>query len=215
MADEKNAISGWKPGGCERPVSGPWSRDFPNVLVLTHENRRALFYDDLLRGKLVLVNFMSISDEPVYRTTGHIAGVQPYLGERLGREVFIYSLTVDPRRDTPAALAKFAAAHGAKPGWLFLSGAPETMEALHGRFFVSGPAAPPHAHMHGAGDTDCSMAMIRCGNEVTGRWLTVPARIAPQDIAMRIGWLEVRERPAGPPRRKGPMPPDSAEQLKG
>src|ERR1044072_1519633 len=51
---------------CERPPSGPYSAYFPNVVVVTHEGRRALFYNDLLRGKTVLVNCMSIANDAAY-----------------------------------------------------------------------------------------------------------------------------------------------------
>jgi len=78
--------------------------------VITHENRKALFYDDLLRGKTVLIHFMSIRGDRDYRLVANIAKVQKYLQNRLGRDVFIYSITVDPVNDTPDALADFAEA---------------------------------------------------------------------------------------------------------
>src|SRR2546423_1707320 len=81
---------------CERPHNGPYAGYFPNVVVVTHEGRRALFYNDLLRGKTVLVNCMSIANESVYPVTENLARVQRLLGERAGREVFMYSITVDP-----------------------------------------------------------------------------------------------------------------------
>src|SRR5215212_6196926 len=107
---------------CVRPPSGPYSQYFPNVVVVTHEGRRALFYNDLLRGRVVLVNCMSIANDAAYPVTENLARVQRLLGERAGRDIFIYSITVDPVRETPRALAEFAEAHGAGPGWLFLTG---------------------------------------------------------------------------------------------
>src|SRR5215212_6191681 len=107
---------------CAPPRNGPYSDYFPNVVVHTHEGRRALFYNDLLRGKTVLVNCMSIANDAAYPVTENLARVQRLLGERAGRDVFIYSITVDPVRETPRALAEFAEAHGAGPGWLFLTG---------------------------------------------------------------------------------------------
>src|SRR5215218_6370077 len=118
---------------CGRPPSGPYSQYFPNVVVVTHEGRRALFYNDLLRGKTVLVNCMSIANDAAYPVTENLARVRRLLGERAGRDVFIYSITVDPVRDTPRALAEFAARHGVGPGWLFLTGTSETIDTLRGR----------------------------------------------------------------------------------
>ena len=57
MDDKKPA-----PVPCVRPANGPNAGYFPNVVVLTHESRRALFYDDLLRGRTVAVHFFSTRD---------------------------------------------------------------------------------------------------------------------------------------------------------
>jgi cytochrome oxidase Cu insertion factor (SCO1/SenC/PrrC family) len=115
---------------CERPRNGPYSGYFPNVVVVTHEGRRALFYNDLLRGKTVLVNCMSVANEAVYPVTANLARVQRLLGERAGREVFMYSVTIDPEHDTPRTLAEFADRRGVGPGWLFLTGTPDTIGLL-------------------------------------------------------------------------------------
>src|SRR4030081_2960035 len=101
---------------CVSPPNGPKSEYFPNVLVVTHENRKALFYDDLLRGKTVLINFMSSNDEMSFRFAENLRKVQQFIGPRLGRDVFIYSITIDPQNDTPEKLERFAARHGARPG---------------------------------------------------------------------------------------------------
>ena len=68
MPDRKNlasqpATSAPQESDCSRPGSGPMADRIPNITVYTHENRRALFYDDLLRGKLVMINFMSIETD--------------------------------------------------------------------------------------------------------------------------------------------------------
>ncbi|HEX7184227.1 MAG TPA: SCO family protein [Thermoanaerobaculia bacterium] len=187
---------------CVRPGRGPNADYFPNVVVHTHQGQRALFYDDLLTGRTVLVHCMSIATEPVYRSVERLARVQPFLGDRRGREVFIYSLTVDPQRDTPRALRDFAERIGVRSGWLFLTGAPTDMELLRSRLFVRGA---PHHHSAGPGE-DCSMGLARYGNAAVGLWGSVPAQANPEWIARRLAWVQPRERPAGPPRRRGPGP---------
>jgi protein SCO1 len=186
------------------PRRGANATYLPNVVVVTHEGRRALFYNDLLLGKTVLVNFFSIAGEPATGVTANLARVQPHLGERLGRDVFFYSITTDPERDTPAALADFARRHGARPGWLFLTAEPEDLDALRGRFFVD--AGMPAGH-HGAAE-DCSVGMVRYGNESIGLWGAVPHRAEPDWIARRIDWITPKSPAAGPPRRRGPVPGD-------
>lgn len=197
---------------CVRPGGGPYADYFPNVVVRTHENRKALFYSDLLRGKTVLINCMSIENDAVYPVTANLVRVQRLLGERVGRDVFIYSVTVDPERDTPRALREFAARHGVGPGWLFLTGSPAEIESVRGRLFTH-PAGQHAANEHAAGVhrheaapvRDCSMGLVRYGNEAVGLWGSVPAKAEPEWIARRIEWVAPRAAPSGPPRRKNPV----------
>jgi protein SCO1/2 len=184
---------------CERPARGPDARQFPNHVVVTHEGARALFYDDLVVGKTVVLHCMSLATEPVYRTAESLARVQPLVADRLGRDLFFYSLTVDPERDTPRALKEFAARHGAGPGWLFLTGETAVMQELRDRLYQGG------AHVHD-GQPGCSMALLRYGNAAVGLWGSVPAKADPAWIAQRLSWVQARDLPTGPPRRRGPLP---------
>jgi protein SCO1/2 len=185
---------------CERPARGPNAGDFPNYAVVTHEGFRALFYDDLVVGRTVILHCMSIATEPLYRTAEALARVQPLLAGRLGRDVFFYSLTVDPEHDTPRALKEFAARHGAGPGWLFLTGEPAPVLDLKGRLFSHGPGLS-----HGD-SPDCAMALLRYGNAAVGLWGSVPAKADPEWIVQRLSWVQAREPVAGAPRRRGPAP---------
>jgi protein SCO1 len=186
---------------CRRPARGPDAERIPNHVVVTHEGSRALFYDDLIAGKTVILHCMSIATEPAYRTVESLARVQRLAGGRLGRDLFLYSLTVDPERDTPKALREFAARQGAGPGWLFLTGEAAPLTDLRQRLFSHGPG-----HAHGMEGADCAMAMLRYGNAAVGLWGAVPARTDPESIVQRLSWVEPREHPAGPPRRRGPAP---------
>jgi protein SCO1/2 len=195
-----------QPAGCVGPANGPNSEYFPNVLVVTHENRKALFYDDLLRSKTVLINFMSLNDELSFRHAQNLRKVQNYIGPRMGRDVFIYSITVDPQNDTAEKLERFAASHDARPGWLFLTGPPEAIQRIKNSFFARGSV---HQHEGGAMD-DCSMSMIRYGNEAVGLWGTVPSAASPESIAQRVSWVEARPQPAAGFKRRGPVRRDTA-----
>src|SRR5512138_2948404 len=86
---------------------------FPNVVLRTHEAAAVRFYDDLLKDKTVVISFMythCTDDCPL--ATANLVQVQKALGSRAGREVFIYSITVDPDHDTPPVLREYARAHG-------------------------------------------------------------------------------------------------------
>jgi protein SCO1/2 len=188
-----------------QPIAG--KRIFPNVPVDTHEGRRVLFYDDLIRDKIVIVNFMSISHDAVYPVARNLAEVQRFLGRRLGRDVFLYSVTVDRERDTVGALRAFASASGARPGWLFVTGPDESLSALKQTFFSQGADPTPHAvaaaagqgqgHGHGAASHqgqghDCALGLLRYGNDAVGLWGSVPAKAEPARIAERLSWIEAR-----------------------
>lgn len=189
---------------CRRPprARGPHADELPNVVLTTHDYARVLFYDDLLMdGRTVLVNFMSIAGEADRQVTANLARVQPHLGEHLGREVFFYSISTDPA-DTPDALRAFAAANGARPGWLFLTGEAADVELLRGRLFVH---AGPHPAAGGA-VKDCSAGLCRYGNESIGLWGGCPAISNPEWIARRLSWMMPRTPRPAPHRRRGPLP---------
>ena len=186
---------------CARPPGGPYAEYFPNVIVHTHDGRKALFYHDLLRGKTVLINCMSVKNEALYPVTANLVEVQRLLGERLGRDVFMYSLTLDPENDTPRVLRTFAEKHGVMPGWLFLSAKADDVQLLRGRLF-----AHDTTHHSSAVVRDCSAGLVRYGNEAVGLWGSVPAKAEPEWIVKRLSWVEMRPAPAvGTFKRRGPM----------
>src|SRR5213593_551358 len=82
---------------------------FPNVVFRTQDGARVRFYDDLIKGKVVLINFFFTSCTSICpRTTDNLAKVEEALGDRLGRDVRMISITVDPTTDTPDVLRKYA-----------------------------------------------------------------------------------------------------------
>lgn len=184
---------------CRKP-GGPSAHFFPNVVVRTHHGEKALFYDDLLRDKIVAIHFMSVRGDAVYPVTENLVKVQRLLGERVGRDIFMYSVTVDPEHDTPDVLKEFAVKYGVGPGWLFLTGESAAMRMLHSHLFVRrdfpSAALRPAAH-HGP---DCSLGLVRYGNEALGRWGSFPARITPESIAERFSWIGMRKESANPVR---------------
>jgi len=66
------------------------ARYFPNVTVVTHEGRKARFYDDLIKDKIVTINFMYADCEGICPgITANLVKVQKVLGDRVGRDIFI------------------------------------------------------------------------------------------------------------------------------
>ena len=105
------------PDGARR--GGARATAWPNVTLYTHEGQAVTFYDDLIRGKVVAINMMYADCEGICPvTTSNLVRVQELLGARVGRDVFMYSLTLQPELDTPPRLKEYAAMHGVKPGWV-------------------------------------------------------------------------------------------------
>ena len=185
---------------CTRPARGPRAGFIPNVVVRTHMNQRAWFYDDLIWQKTVLIHCMSLSDTESCANVRNLAQLQPLIAGHLGRSVFIYSITTDPQHDSPAALRDFAQESGVRDGWLFLTGDGGALRLIRERLFS-----------HGAGQ-DCSMHLLRYGNEALGLWGGTLARSEPHMIAQRLSWIMPSEAHAGPPRRGGPPVLSQQEQ---
>jgi len=178
-------------GDCSRPARGPDADYIPNVVVHTHENRKALFYDDLLLGKRVLISSVSTREQSSLAIIENLAKVQALMGAELGRRVFIYSITANPEHDTPQALRSFAEQYGARDGWLFLTGEPSGINLLRERMFHQS-------------DHDCSATLFRYGCPSYGLWGSIPVNALPESIVQRVSWLEEGLPVARHPRRRGP-----------
>ena len=154
---------------------------FPNMSLITHEGKPVRFYDDLLRGKTVLINMMYAQCEGICPgMTANLSRVQKALGDQVGRTVFMYSLTLQPDQDTPAVLADYVQMHRIRPGWKFLTGNRADIEAVRGSlgFFDRDPAID--------GDKTQHTGMVLLGNDALNRWCSTPAMREPEQIVAAI-----------------------------
>ncbi len=90
--------------------ASPGSDFFTNAVFRTHENKEVRFYDDLIKDKHVVINFMYTRCEgscPI--TTANLVKVQEALKKRVGRDIFMYSISLKPEEDDPATLKEYAA----------------------------------------------------------------------------------------------------------
>jgi cytochrome oxidase Cu insertion factor (SCO1/SenC/PrrC family) len=148
---------------------------FPNLVLVTQDNKPVHFYDDLLKGKVVMINFMFATCKGVCSPmTANLAKVQGYLGERLGREIVMISITVDPETDTPAALKKYAESHKVMPGWYFLTGEKKNVDWV--LYKLGGYVEDKSGHS----------AVLIAGNVSTGEWVKMHAMANPTEIANAV-----------------------------
>jgi protein SCO1/2 len=155
---------------------------FTNVPLRTHEGRAVRFYDDLLKGKIVLINLMyTRCDNICPGATQNLAYVQELLAHRMGRDIFIYSISIDPQYDTPERLAAYAKSFGAGPGWLFLTAdRRDHIELLRVRlgFKDSDPSQDANPDEH--------TGTIRLGNEPLHLWAMAPSFTKPELIVRSV-----------------------------
>jgi protein SCO1 len=168
-----------------RPAPHGKPVELPNVPLVTHDKRRVHFYDDLVRGnRLVLINFMYAQcSEICPGMTANLVQVQRVLGKRVGREVFMYSISLLPEQDSPEVLAAYAKGLGAGPGWTFLTGQGPDIETLRRGLGY----ADPNPEL----DSDITqhIGMVRIGNDALGRWMACPALARPRQIAQEAMWI--------------------------
>jgi cytochrome oxidase Cu insertion factor (SCO1/SenC/PrrC family) len=172
--------------------STPWGADyFPNVPLVTQEGTIVRFFDDLLAGKVVVVNFIYTScPDACPLETAKLAEVYRLLDGRVGRDVFFYSISIDPERDTPDVLREYAARHQTGPGWLFLTGAAEDIALVRrklGMLRTGEEALEQHT------------LSLMIGNQATGKWMKRSPMENPYLLATQIGsWLHDWKLPPEP-----------------
>lgn len=148
-------------------------RYFTDVQLVNQNGDTMRLYSDLIGGKTVIINsfFASCAGScPVM--AGNFAQIQEHLGDRLGKDVVLISISVDPLTDTPAKLKEYAGHFHAKPGWYFLTGAKSNVDLALKKLgqYVE--------------DRNDHLNVIIIGNDRTGLWkkafgLAKPAELIP------------------------------------
>jgi protein SCO1/2 len=154
---------------------------FTNVEVKTHDGRTLRFYDDVMKGKILLIDFMFTGCDGVCPlATENLARVQELLGDRVGEEIRMISISLQPEHDTPEVLAAYAKEHGVGPGWLFLTGQKDDIELLRHRlgFWDIDPAVDADPEQH--------IGTVRIANEPMHRWTMSSALVSPTTLVQNV-----------------------------
>ncbi len=150
-------------------------RNFPNIELATHAGEKVRFYDDLIKDKFVTINMVYTSCKTTCPlTTANLVRVQKLLGDRVGRDLFMYSITLDPKRDTPRVLKRYARTFGVGKGWTFLTGKPEDIERLRRALGFR------WANKEMDKNKDFHTGSVRYGNEPNMVWGAVPGVAKPE-----------------------------------
>jgi protein SCO1 len=144
---------------------------FTEVELLDQDGRKVRFYSDVLKGKTVVVNALFTTCTSVCPPMNrNMEKIQEAFGDRVGRDLFLVSITVDPATDTPPRLKEYAARFHARPGWTFLTGEKENVErALYklGQYVE---------------DKESHKTVLIIGNETTGLWKKAMGMAASADL---------------------------------
>jgi protein SCO1/2 len=137
----------------------PAQKYFTDTMLMNQNGEKMRFYTDLLKGKVVIINcFFATCKGSCLPMNRNLEKVQEALGDRLGKEIYIISLSVDPVVDTPTRLKSYAKQLNARPGWYFLTGEKQNVEFVLKKLgqFVT--------------DKQDHLNIFIIGNERTGLW---------------------------------------------
>jgi protein SCO1/2 len=177
--------------GAAPKKSKRWGQDyFPNTRLVTHEGKEVHFFDDLIEDKVVVINFIFTScTDSCPLDTARLLKIQKILGDRVGKDIFMYSISIDPEVDTPEVLADYAKRFRIGPGWTFLTGNESEILYLRKKLGL---------YMAGLDEKtkDHNMSIL-IGNQRTGQWMRRSPMDSPYFIADQIGtWLTNWETPS-------------------
>jgi protein SCO1/2 len=149
----------------------PAEKYFTNVLLTNQNGAQVRFYADLLKDKVVVVNnFFTSCKDSCPMMAHNLAAVQKEFHDRIGKDLYILSISVDAANDTPAVLSKYAAEWHALPGWYFLTGPKENVDFVLLRLGQKINQREDHTNL------------FFIGNDKTGLWKKVLGMAKPEEL---------------------------------
>jgi len=155
--------------------------DFPDVVLVNQRGEPVHVHRDLVQGKIVVMNFIFTRCTSICPALGvSFSRLQELEQDRLGREVNLISVTIDPENDTPERLLAWSERYHAAPGWTVLGGAPREVERLLKALSVYTAVKESH------------VPIVLAGNARTGQWqrahgLSTPAQLHELVDQLRAG----------------------------
>ena len=149
---------------------------FGNTELVDQHGKTVSFYDDLLRDKIVVIDAFFTTCTGICPVMGRaLKAIQTSFADRLGKDLHLISITLDPEHDTPERLADYAERLEAGEGWHFLTGTPENVQGLLARLGQAVEVKESHR------------AVLLVGNERTGLWKKAFGLAKPESIVEIVG----------------------------
>lgn len=156
----------------------------PNLLLTNQNGKQVHFYDDLVKGKVVTLNFFYAQcDEICPMVSANLARVQKLLGAQVGRDIHMYSFTLKPEEDTVEVIRNYRNKYHAGPGWDFFTAKPDDMETLRKAIGFTYPDPKIDA------DKTQHIGNIRYGNEPLMYWSACPGMAHADFIVESLQWV--------------------------
>lgn len=152
---------------------------FTNLEVIDQDGRKLKFYDDVLKDKVVAINFIFTHCQGACPLmTRHLTVVRDLLGPEVGNEIHFVSVSIDPVRDTPAAMKEFAQTHDADQDyWRFVTGNPKNLEFIVKKLGQY------------TDDVEAHSTLLLAANVRTAHWTKIPPNVPPNGVVERLRML--------------------------
>lgn len=178
------------PAGGQQPLNttqdqSPAQKYFTDVVLVNQDGEKMRFYSSLLKDKVVIINaFFATCQGSCLPMNRNLEKVQEALGDRVGKDVNMISISVDPAMDTPTVLKEYAKKLHARRGWYFLTGDKQNVDfALYklGEYVEN-----KQDHLN----------IIIIGNERTGLWKKAFGLAKPEEL-IKVVESVLNDQPAG------------------
>jgi protein SCO1/2 len=198
MAKDTPDAPASKQWGTMSPREAIRRRHFPDVTLVTHEGKKVRLYEDLIKDRCVMMNFMYAQCTGICSpVTANLKRAQTLLKDRIGRDMFMYSFTLKPEEDSPAALREYVKERKLGPGWTFLTGHPDDLDQVRRRLGFSDLDPKTDA------DRSSHTGIVRYGNEPLMLWAAFPGVQLPEAIVKSMMWVASPGKGAPAAPRKG------------
>ncbi|MDH3611692.1 MAG: SCO family protein [Gammaproteobacteria bacterium] len=152
---------------------------FTNVELVSQDGERLHFYDDVLRDNVVVISFIFTNCQGACPLiTRNMTMIRDMLRESEREQIRFISISLDPVRDTPAAMKAFAQTHDADhQGWLFLTGQPDNVNLVTKRLGTYTDELETHT------------TMLLAANVREAHWTKIPPNVPPSGAVERLRLL--------------------------
>ncbi len=159
-------------------IAGVGKVKIPDVELRNQDGRKVRFYSDLIKDKVVVLSFFYTNCVYTCTTQGRtLSKLQTLLGERLGKSVFLISVTTDPVNDNPSKLKAWGKHYDVQSGWTLVTGEEAEMNKLLVPFTGTGAGGGMH------------LPVTFVANASTGRWTSAAGIFAPDHLLKAIDYV--------------------------